>query len=130
MVEMVNLLAKAWMDDPEITVPFPERIRRAGLSPHSEHLSKANVSSAPVPNPEQKNSLVSDELRAISLTRDYWTIGIAQVVMQCSAVVASVIWWRMDGDGEEWIPPVPPCGGNGREDARRVSRAAAAAIGG
>lgn len=40
MVEMVNLLAKAWMDDPEITVPFPERIRRAGLSPHSEHLSE------------------------------------------------------------------------------------------
>ena len=65
MMEAVNTLVVAWIADPEITVPFPERIRRAGLSAHSEHPSKANVSSAPVPNPEQKNSLVSDELRAI-----------------------------------------------------------------
>ena len=65
MVEMVNLLAQAWMEDPDIIVPFPERIRRAGLSPHPENHSKANVSGNLVPNPEQKNSLVSDELRAI-----------------------------------------------------------------
>lgn len=66
----------------------------------------------------------------VGLTREYWTVGFAQVMMQVSAIIASALWWRMDGDGEEWIPPVPPCGGNGREDARRVSRAAAAAIGG
>ena len=65
MVEMVNLLAKAWMDDPEITVPFPERIRRAGLSPHPEHPSKPTVSGTAVPNSEQKNSLVSPELQRI-----------------------------------------------------------------
>lgn len=65
MMEAVNTLVVAWIADPEITVPFSERIRRAGLSPHPEHPSKPTVSGTAVPNSEQKNSLVSPELQRI-----------------------------------------------------------------